>query len=174
VSSTYNNQVTFRASGGFRIYTSAALTSGVEVAAGSGSWTSLSDAKAKEGFEPVDAEAVLEKVSQLPITTWRYKGQSEQIRHMGPTAQDFYAAFGLGDLPGRGITTIDADGVALAAIQALAKQNAELRKRIERLEQQLAREAARRELRHALSREHNCWAEGGRGFAGFRLQAEGL
>ena len=37
---------------------------------------------------------------------------------MGPMAQDFYAAFGLG-ADDRHIVTVDADGVALAAIQGL-------------------------------------------------------
>ncbi len=39
------------------------------------------------------------------------------MRHLGPTAEDFYAAFGLGS--DAGIGTVDADGVALATIQAL-------------------------------------------------------
>jgi hypothetical protein len=37
---------------------------------------------------------------------------------MGPMAQDFYAAFGLG-LGDTTIDTVDADGVALASIQGL-------------------------------------------------------
>jgi hypothetical protein len=48
-------------------------------------------------------------------------------------AQDFRAAFGLG-ADERHIGTIDESGVALAAIQALAKENAELRQRLEVLE----------------------------------------
>ncbi|MCS6770600.1 MAG: tail fiber domain-containing protein [Kiritimatiellae bacterium] len=142
--STNANSVTFRAAGGFRIFTSAAMTSGVAVAPGSGSWTSLSDKNAKEGFEPVNPKEVLEKVVELPIATWRYKGQPEQVRHMGPTAQDFYEAFGLGDAPGYGITTVDADGVLFAAVQALARQNEriareneDLRRRIEELEKRI-------------------------------------
>jgi trimeric autotransporter adhesin len=137
VTSSASNQVTFRSTGGFRIFTSSALTSGVQVAANSGAWTSISDVNAKEAFAPVDAMNVLEKVIQLPITTWRYKGQDREIRHMGPTAQDFHAAFGLGDAPGYGITTIDADGVALAAIQALAKENAELKAELDAIKKKL-------------------------------------
>ena len=52
------------------------------------------------------------------MTTWNYKSQDAAIRHMGPVAQDFYAAFGVGE-DDTHITTIDADGVALAASQAL-------------------------------------------------------
>jgi hypothetical protein len=120
VDSTAINQTTFRSTGGFRIFTSAAQTSGVTLAANAGSWTSISDVNAKESFAPVDTRQVLDKVAALPITTWRYKGQAAEIRHIGPTAQDFHAAFGVGDAPGYGITAVDADGVALAAIQALA------------------------------------------------------
>jgi hypothetical protein len=54
--------------------------------------------------------------------------------------QDFYAAFGLGE-DGAHISTVDADGVALAAIQglyaeneALAAENAALRARLDGLE----------------------------------------
>ncbi|MEO8740656.1 MAG: hypothetical protein ABI537_13275, partial [Casimicrobiaceae bacterium] len=47
-----------------------------------------------------------------------WKSQDDSIRHMGPMAQDFRAAFGLGETD-TGISTVDADGVALAAIQGL-------------------------------------------------------
>mgnify|MGYP000877280079 CR=1 FL=1 len=127
VSSSQTNQVTFRASGGFRIFTTSGLNTGVQVAANSGAWTSISDVNMKEDFAPVDVQDVLARVAALPITTWRYKGQDAEIRHIGPTAQDFHAAFAVGDAPGTGITTIDADGVALAAIQALARENDEFR-----------------------------------------------
>ena len=56
---------------------------------------------------------------------------------MGPMAQDFHAAFGLGanDVT---IATVDADGVALAAIQGLndklERENEALKKRLADLE----------------------------------------
>ena len=84
---------------------------------------------------------------QIPMGTWNYKTQDPSIRHIGPMAQDFYAAFGLG-VDDRHIGTVDADGVALAAIQglydvvhekdaafaSLQGQNSELLKRVEALE----------------------------------------
>jgi hypothetical protein len=76
-----------------------------------------SDRNAKEHFTPVDARAVLEKVAQLPISEWQYKEHGD-ARHVGPMAQDFHAAFSLGR-DDRHITSVDADGVALAAIQGL-------------------------------------------------------
>ena len=67
---------------------------------------------------PVDGRAVLAQVVSLPLTTWNYKAQDDSIRHIGPMAQDFHAAFGLG-VSDKLIDTIDPDGVALAAIQGL-------------------------------------------------------
>lgn len=92
-----------------------------------------SDRAAKTDFGEIDSAVVLEKVAGLPITTWSYK-DAPGIRHIGPMAQDFYAAFGFGK-DERHIAAVDADGVALAAIQALKRENEELRRRIERLEE---------------------------------------
>ena len=33
----------------------------------------------------------------MPVSTWSYQAQGTGIRHLGPTAQDFRAAFGLGE-----------------------------------------------------------------------------
>ena len=69
-------------------------------------------------MQAVDPRAVLEKLASVPIATWKWKNEDARHRHMGPMAQDFYAAFGLG-ADGTHIVTVDADGVALAAIQGL-------------------------------------------------------
>ena len=76
-----------------------------------------SDRHKKEEFINIDPQEILEKLTTMPITEWQYKGSTE--RHIGPMAQDFYAAYRLG----KGETTIapvDASGIAFAAIQALA------------------------------------------------------
>ncbi len=117
-SSSAADQFNVYASGGTRIFSNSAATTGVLLAAGGGSWTSVSDRDAKENITPVDPQGVLERLSEIPIATWNYKTQDDGIRHMGPMAQDFYAAFGLG-LGDKSIDTIDLDGVALAAIQGL-------------------------------------------------------
>ncbi|MEI6197197.1 MAG: tail fiber domain-containing protein, partial [Verrucomicrobiota bacterium] len=80
--------------------------------------TPSSDRNLKKNFAAVDALAVLAKVSALPIQQWTYKAETDAVHHVGPMAQDFHAAFGLGanDVT---IATVDADGVALAAIQGL-------------------------------------------------------
>jgi hypothetical protein len=93
-----------------------------------------SDRNAKEAFTPVNAREVLDKVSRLPITEWQYKTQAG-ARHLGPMAQDFHAAFDLGR-DDRHITTVDEDGVALAAIQGLnEKLEAQARDKDQRIQQ---------------------------------------
>ena len=63
----------------------------------------------------------MKKLARLPLQTWNYTNEFIAIRHIGPVAQDFYAAFGVG-ADDKHIATIDADGVALAAIQGLNKK----------------------------------------------------
>ncbi len=101
-----------------------------------GTLTQGSDASAKVELRPVDTDAVLDAVTGLPLSTWQYAADPG-VTHLGPTAQDFAAAFGLG-ATSTGIASVDADGVALAAIQALAAENAAKDVRIAALEEQLA------------------------------------
>ncbi len=112
------NQFLARATGGVAFYTTAQGAGGVRLAPGGSSWLMLSDARSKENFRDLDGERVLAKIAAMPVREWNYKAQDAAIRHMGPTAQDFHAAFGLGEDPLR-IGTGDADGVALAGVQAL-------------------------------------------------------
>ncbi|MFC1475720.1 tail fiber domain-containing protein [Candidatus Zixiibacteriota bacterium] len=109
-------------------------TAGVQVAAGGGSWSSISDRNLKENISPVDTENILARLAEMPINTWNYKAQDESIRHIGPMAQDVYAAFGVGE-SNRLITTVDADGIALAAIQALNAKNEKLEKQVAELQE---------------------------------------
>lgn len=80
-----------------------------------------SDVNLKNNFEDVNATDILNKIKDLPITKWTYKDRQSET-HIGATAQDFHQAFGLGTDDKR-ISTIDADGIALAAIKALKKEN---------------------------------------------------
>ncbi len=81
-----------------------------------------SDRNAKENFAPIDQASVLERLSAIPISTWNFIENDNKVAHMGPMAQDFYAAFGLG-MDDKHISTTDADGVAFAAIQELNSRN---------------------------------------------------
>lgn len=91
------------------------------VGAGGGAWNSVSDRNMKENFIPVNSRDILQKVLNLPISTWNYKSQDASIRHIGATAQDFKAAFGVGESD-KTISTIDPDGAAFAAIQGLNEE----------------------------------------------------
>lgn len=135
---TVENQFRIRARGGAEFVTainsSGAATAGVSLAAGSGSWSSLSDRNAKENFQALDVRSILKKVAALELSNWNYKTQADDVRHMGPMAQDFHAAFGLGEANTR-INTVDADGVALAAIQGLYE---EMQEKNQLLEEELS------------------------------------
>jgi hypothetical protein len=103
----------------------------------SGAFGSISDRNAKQDFEPIDQRDILEKVVALPLVKWSYKTDAS-TRHIGPMAQDFYESFNLG-ADDKHITTVDADGVALAAIQGLNKKLEEKETRIAELEARLTK-----------------------------------
>jgi len=111
-----------------------------------GTLTQNSDVNRKTNITPVDPAEVLNRVAELPISTWAYK-EDDQVKHLGPMAQDFYKQFGLGNSERR-IATIDTSGVALAAIQGLKQeidrkdaQIRELRAEIQRLNETAAAQA---------------------------------
>lgn len=137
-----NHSANWRVSGGFRIFTSFNLSTGISIQSGvvanpwdgqageaiststgaylstAGVWQSVSDVNRKHLFESISGEDLLSRLRLLPIREWSYKVESDGVRHIGPTAQDFSAAFGLGS-DQRSIGTVDAEGVALAGVQAL-------------------------------------------------------
>jgi hypothetical protein len=133
------NQFVAVATGGFWFTTG---TDGwrCNIGGGSGnSWTCTSDANLKTDLERLDGTATLRKLAALPVYRWRAKGDARRIPHAGPTAQDFKAAFGLGD-DDKSIGFFDAQGVALSAIQGLHAELsrrdatiAELRQRLDNL-----------------------------------------
>ncbi len=115
-----------RAAGGVRLRTSANLSTGCDLPAGSGVFSCTSDRNLKEGFRVVDGEEVLAKIAQMPVEGWSYKDDPEKAQHIGPVAQDFRRAFGLGTND-TSIGLLDVDGVNMAAIKALEKRTQELR-----------------------------------------------
>lgn len=100
-----------------------------------GGWVDVSDRERKTDIRDVDKHWVLEQVAAMPIQTWRYKVEGENVRHIGPMAQDFHAFFGFGGDP-KGIMSVDTNGVALVAIQALYRVMGELDRRTAQLEAQ--------------------------------------
>jgi len=140
--STADNEFSARATGGARFVSAIDLdtgapTAGVVLNAGESAWSTLSSRDLKDNFTTVDGREVLARLAEVPVSSWNYKAQDASIRHMGPMAQDFYAAFDLGESD-TSITTVDADGVALAAIQALYELSQEQADRIQALETQNA------------------------------------
>ncbi len=99
-------------------------------------FNTTSDRNRKENFAPVSPREVLDKVAALPISRWNFKGDAG-TPHLGPVAQDFHAAFGLGT-DNKHIATVDADGVALAAIQGLNQKLEETRAENAELKEQLS------------------------------------
>jgi len=68
-----------RASGGFTFLTNAGSTVGAQLAAGSGTWASLSDRNQKTNVVPLDDAAVLDKIASLPISRWSYKSERASV-----------------------------------------------------------------------------------------------
>jgi len=134
LASTAANQFLARASGGFFFYSGAApdLTTGIGLPAGSGTWTGLSSRASKNNFGEVDALSYLDRVASLDLKEWSYKTE-HGVSHVGPMAEDFYEAFGHGPTE-KGISTVDADGVALAAIQGLYELVKELQAEVKELQ----------------------------------------
>lgn len=124
-----------RVFGGVRFYSSADLSTSAGLAPGSGTWSSLSDVNVKTGFTAIDGRQLLARLARVPVDQWRYRGAAAGIRHLGPTAQDFHAAFGVGSSDRR-IGMVDADGVALAAAQELDRWTRALIAEREALEQE--------------------------------------
>jgi len=78
-----------------------------------------SDRNQKQNFTQVDPKQVLEKLVLIPVTEWNFK--RDNTRHIGPMAQDFYAAFGVGK-DDKHLNPTDTAGVTMAAIQGLYQQ----------------------------------------------------
>jgi hypothetical protein len=147
-----NNSVTIRASGGYWFYSNSGATAGVFLNAGSTAWATYSDKNLKKDFKAVDTVSVLNKLAAIPVEQWHYKWeQGSDTLNIGPMAQDFKHAF----YPGRddkSITTLEFDGVELAAIQGLNQRLNQKDKELQDLKQQNdSIEAKLRELEQAIN-----------------------
>lgn len=103
--------------------------SSVSVIEGNVAYTFTSDVNKKENFRLVDGERTLAKISDMTIESWNYKGDDPaNFRHYGPTAQEFYAAFGTDDVGSIGndttINSGDMAGIMMIAIQAIEERTA--------------------------------------------------
>ncbi|HKP76371.1 MAG TPA: tail fiber domain-containing protein [Longimicrobiaceae bacterium] len=156
-----NHSANWRVSGGFRIFTSSNLSTGVTIQSGAvvsnwgqsnavistsggaylgtdGTWHDVSDVHRKHLFADLAGEDVLTRLRGLPIRSWSYRADPASVRHIGPTAQDFFAAFRVGR-DTLTIAAIDEGGVALAAAKALDDRTRAQQQRIGALEAENAK-----------------------------------
>src|SRR5262249_8706078 len=107
-------------------------------------FSNVSDKTKKENFQPVDGDAVLEKIRGFELSSWNFIGHDpKEFRHYGPMAQDFFAAFGHDGVGQVGSeTTInsgDLAGILMIAVQTLEKRTAELKRKEAKIAELAAR-----------------------------------
>ena len=107
-----------------------------------GQWMNGSSRAFKEDFRPLNRDDLLRRIAGLPVESWRFKGTEEC--HIGPVAEDFCGAFGIGvvddegNLDQRYISPGDVAGVALAGVKELVEMIEELKARNDELEHRIA------------------------------------
>lgn len=121
------NQFTSRYAGGYRLFTNDDMTVGVSLTASDNSWNIISDSTKKERFLTADGAAMLLRLRDMRLGSWSYKSQrSKGIRHYGPMAQDFYAAFGHDTYGAIGndttINQANMEGVLMIMVKALEQR----------------------------------------------------
>ncbi len=157
ITSTEANQFTSRFVGGYRFFTSSSTAAYLN--ANQNSWSTTSDSTKKENFLHADGAAFLAKIKNLRLGSWNYKGQDKtSLRHYGPMAQEFYAAFGHDGIGTIGtdtsITTADIDGVMMIAIKQLILENEELKAENKRMISQSATLLQRLEILEAKAQDN--------------------
>lgn len=114
----------------------AMITAAIDTAASVGSMAAMCDRAVKRDFGQVNPQDILARLMEVPISTWRYEWESKDVRHLGPVAQDWHEKLGFGNHhDGKMIDYVDAFGVALTTVQALAELVAQQNKRIRALEE---------------------------------------
>jgi len=96
-----------------------------------GDLTASSSRELKTAFSALDSAEILKQIIELPIQSWQFKSDTKATRHVGPIAEDFHEAFGLG-IDDKHISPSDTAGLALVAIQELA---AKLETKLEAIEE---------------------------------------
>ena len=106
-----------------------------------GTFSNSSDRDKKANISDVDPRSILRKLVGVPVQAWNYKAEPASVRHLGPMAQDFRAAFQLGT-DDKSISTVDSAGVAFASIQALYQLMLEKDRQIEVLTRKVEQQQA--------------------------------
>lgn len=149
VRNTAIHQFMVRAAGGYVFYSSSDLSTGVELAAGGGSWSVVSDRNVKENIQPMIGNQISNGIAVLPISRWTYKNRSEV--HIGPMAQDLYDVFQVGE-SNRHINMIDFHGITFAGIKNLNTLVNQLTEKEELVDLQEEVEEEKQELIDMMSR----------------------
>jgi hypothetical protein len=142
VRNTANHQFMVRADGGYVFYSNVALTMGVELLPGGGSWSMISDRNKKFNIQLLSPLDFSPQFDSLAVLSWNYIGHDAV--HVGPIAQDFYSAFGVGEKPYL-INMIDSDGTTFLGIKKLNEEmnsqptNAEVKEVIKEIDNEKAR-----------------------------------
>lgn len=131
---TANNEFAARATGGFRFRTNLGGTTGCNLPANSGVFNCTSSRSTKQNFMLVDGNDILSRLRNVPVSTWNYIAEDNQVRHMGPMAEDFFDAFKLGTSD-KSIGIQDLTGVSLAAIKALDERTTQLQQKQNEVDQ---------------------------------------
>ena len=125
-----------------------AFGSGGCILSGASGWLCSSDRNLKTDIKPINPLAILQRVAAMPVSSWSMKAMPGR-KQIGPMAQDFFAAFHLGDTDTM-ISTTDAQGVALAAIQGLnqlmQEKDIEMKKLAQEKDAELRKQGSRIKL----------------------------
>lgn len=141
-----NNEFRIRANGGIRLRTSPSANAapgvggntGCDLPPNSGTFSCSSSRTIKTAFQAIDADAWLNRIRDLPLSTWSYINDQAHTRHLGPVAEDFFVRFGLGEGPSS-IGAQDLASLGLVGVQALAEHGERQADEIARLVQHNAR-----------------------------------
>lgn len=141
--SSINNSMFMRFDGGYYLFSSSDLTTGVSMRRGENSWSSVSDSTKKENFIPADHEYFLSSLSKLRLGSWNYKSQDpKEFRHYGPMAQEIFHYFGNDGIGIIGndttLASADMDGIMMIFLQALEKKVRSRESEISELKKEIA------------------------------------
>ncbi|WOT06304.1 tail fiber domain-containing protein [Shewanella youngdeokensis] len=87
----------------------------------------------KDNISEVNYDSILKSIDALAINHWSYIKDKGKVTHIGPMAQDFYSAFNVGS-DEKHISSVDSNGISLAAIKALYQKVKDLESKITELE----------------------------------------
>ena len=104
-----------------------------------GTLYSASDKTKKENYEVLDKQDVLNRLNKLNVERWNFISEEDDVKQIGPYAQEFHKQFGLGGDNDKMISTYAVAGVSLVGIQALTElvklQEKELKKQQQQIDE---------------------------------------